>query len=130
MTITQKWWSLLFASLGLVYSYSATNAYQSGETLRMFLKGAIALILFVHAFRTYKQTWVIEKTDRIFTIQKNGETLFKGRRMDLVHHTSHFGNYILNPLKGRAIRIPKKAANEALLELISTEKSTAPNIDG
>ncbi|MEN8678494.1 MAG: hypothetical protein ABF391_00470 [Akkermansiaceae bacterium] len=74
----------------------------------------------IWAVRNYRQVWEITKDGKMFKVVRNNKVLFEGRSMDLASVTTDFGNYFLDPLNGRMIKVPRTVANDAFLDLIKS----------
>jgi len=70
-----------------------------------------ALIIWqlIWAVRNYRQVRKIPKDGKTFKVFRNNKVLFEGHSMDLASVRTDFGNYFLDSLNRRIIKVPNDA---------------------
>ena len=118
--ITQKWTTAMHLGLALIWSANAYQNFHRGDKIWASILAFSVVIYLILGFRHYRQVWEITKEGKTFKVVRNGKVLFEGSSMDLASvETDHF-NYFIHPLNRPMIQVPRKAANEALLNLIKS----------
>jgi hypothetical protein len=125
-TVRNQGWSIFFGLLALFHAINSFSEFSLGSAFGACYQDVISLILIIHGIRTYKVIWEIDEEAQLFTIQKNHKLYFHGSRSDLIAISSDLRNYFLTPAKARALKIPKQAVNESLMQLVGDNERTAP----
>ena len=97
-----------------------TKVFTGGDKIWASILGFSVVIYLILGFRHYRQVWEITKKGKTFKVARNRKVLFEGSSMDLASVESDFANYFIHPLNRPMIQVPKKAANEAFLDLIKS----------
>lgn len=119
-TITRKGETAFSIAFCLIVGLNTVSCFKDGKNLMVIFGSALIIWQLIWAMRNYRQVWEITKDGKIFKVVRNNKVLFEGRSMDLASVTTDFGNYFLDPLNGRMIKVPRTVANDAFLDLIKS----------